>query len=85
MDRLTDCLATLHGVPSTPELAQRVGAELSQLPDLDQTVLRARFGLAGRRPMLLNEFAAGYPELTTNRVRLVESRGLEALEERVFA
>ena len=44
MDRLTACIASMERVEASPELAERVGVELDQLPALDQEVLRARFG-----------------------------------------
>jgi DNA-directed RNA polymerase sigma subunit (sigma70/sigma32) len=76
---LADSVARVAGTVNSSDLTSRVGAELSLLPDLDQQVLRARFGVAGDEPKSLAEIAEGYPELTVNRLRLIESRSLVAL------
>jgi DNA-directed RNA polymerase sigma subunit (sigma70/sigma32) len=84
VDRLTSLIASRAGVDATPELAESVRIELSQLPDLDGEVLRARFGVSGERPSLLAEIAAHHPGVTTHRILLIEKRGMESLRRRLL-
>jgi DNA-directed RNA polymerase sigma subunit (sigma70/sigma32) len=75
-------VARVAGTVNSTELTTRVASELSLLPDLDREVLTARFGVAGDEPKTLGEVADRYPDLTVNRVRLIETRGLVTLSER---
>jgi DNA-directed RNA polymerase sigma subunit (sigma70/sigma32) len=82
LNLLIHCLRTTRSDPITVH-ASRVNAELSRLPDPDQSVLRARFGVADGRCALLEDVAASHPPMTANRVRLVEARGLATLRRRL--
>jgi DNA-directed RNA polymerase sigma subunit (sigma70/sigma32) len=83
LNLLADSVARVAGTVNSPELTEHIAAELTLLPDLDQDVLRARFGVAGDEPKSLAEIADGYPELTVNRVQLIESRSLVTLSKRL--
>ena len=59
---LTECVARLTGTETSPELTERVGAELILLPGPVQEVLRARFGVTGGEPKSLGEIADEHPK-----------------------
>ena len=80
MQNLDRLIATLNSLDSgaPPIDAELARAGLAQLPDLDQAVIKARFGLTGEKRKLLSDLAAT-TGLTVNRVRLVEARALRRL------
>jgi DNA-directed RNA polymerase sigma subunit (sigma70/sigma32) len=57
---------------------EKLAVQFEQLPELDRNVLAARFGLDAPR-VSLAEIAGWRSDLNPNRVRLVETRALEAL------
>ena len=81
LTRLMTGLTRSH-TDAQPLDTDRVGAALAELPDLERSILKARFGVTDGEPKLLHDLAADY-DLTAHRVLQVEMMALRRLRSRL--